>query len=100
MRLVILLLTMVFPAALMFGGETSSPEVANPVFAHFPELKASNLEGRSFALPADFEGERNLLLIAFQREQQQQIDTWLKEMKRFEGRTPACVTTSCRPSRR
>jgi len=52
--------------------------------AHFPSVKASNLEKRGFNLPADFEGDRNLLLVAFEREQQKEVDTWLREMKRFE----------------
>jgi hypothetical protein len=51
---------------------------------HFPNVKASNLEKRDFNLPADFEGDRNLLLVAFEREQQKDVDTWLREMKRFE----------------
>jgi len=56
--------------------------------ARFPRLIASNLERRSFTLPDDFEGSRNLLLVAFQREQQQQVDTWLREMRRFEELDP------------
>jgi hypothetical protein len=56
--------------------------------ARFPQLKASNLESREFNLPQDFAGERNLVLIAFQREQQAQLDTWLKEMKRFQEVDP------------
>ena len=35
-------------------------------------------------LPQDFRGERNLLLIAFEREQQKDIDTWLTQIKRYE----------------
>jgi hypothetical protein len=54
----------------------------------FPQLKASNLEKRSMNLPEDFEGSRNLLLVAFQREQQAQVDTWLREMNRFEKIDP------------
>jgi hypothetical protein len=56
--------------------------------ARFPRLIASNLEKRTFTLPDDLEGSRNLLLVAFQREQQQQVDTWLREMKRFEELDP------------
>jgi hypothetical protein len=56
--------------------------------AHFPSVEASNLERRAFNLPADFEGERNLLLVAFEREQQKDVDTWLREMKRFESLDP------------
>ena len=57
--------------------------------AHFPLVKASNLEKREFSLPTDFEGDRNLVLIAFEREQQKDVDTWLHEMKRFEDMDPA-----------
>jgi len=45
-------------------------------------------EKRLLKLPGDFEGSRNLLLVAFQREQQAQVDTWLREMKRFEEVDP------------
>jgi hypothetical protein len=51
----------------------------------FPKLTASNLENQTFSLPQDFAGECNLLLIAFQREQQHNVDTWLHQMKRFEN---------------
>ncbi len=54
----------------------------------FPQLQAYNLEKRLLNLPGDFEGSRNLLLVAFQREQQAQVDTWLREMKRFEEFDP------------
>jgi hypothetical protein len=60
----------------------------NSLAAHFPSVQASNLEKRNFNLPADFEGERNLLLVAFEREQQKDVDTWLREMKRFEELDP------------
>jgi hypothetical protein len=60
----------------------------NAAAAHFPTVKASNLEKREFTLPADFEGDRNLLLVAFEREQQKDVDTWLREMKRFEELDP------------
>lgn len=43
----------------------------------FPSVTGSNLEGRRFALPADFEGDYNVVLVAFRREQQQDVDTWL-----------------------
>lgn len=43
----------------------------------FPRVRGANLERRSFTLPDDFEGERNLALIAFKREQQFDIDTWI-----------------------
>jgi len=71
--------------ALAFAADAKLPAGGT---AKFPELKASNLESREFNLPQDFGGERNLVLIAFQREQQEQLDTWLKEMKRFQEADP------------
>jgi hypothetical protein len=43
----------------------------------FPEVSGRNLEGREFQLPRDFEGDVNLVLIAFQREHQTLIDSWM-----------------------
>lgn len=43
----------------------------------FPRVQGANLERESFTLPDDFEGEINLALIAFTREQQADIDTWI-----------------------
>ncbi len=65
-----------------------APAPENSPGAHFPSVKASNLEKRDFNLPGDFEGDRNLLLVAFEREQQKDVDTWLREMKRFEELDP------------
>lgn len=48
--------------------------------ANFPALTAANLNRREVAMPGGFAGERNLLLIAFERKQQAEIDTWLKEL--------------------
>ena len=49
----------------------------------FPTIHASNLERRAFRLPSDFEGERNLVLIAFERDQQENVQTWMPEVKRL-----------------
>lgn len=65
-------------------GSSSDPVVAAPEGA-FPRLTASNLEGETLQLPEGFAGNRNLLLIAFQRERQKNVDTWLHEMKRFQS---------------
>jgi len=68
------------------GHGATLPE--NVPAARFPSVQASNLEKRDFKLPADLEGERNLLLVAFEREQQKDVDTWLREMNRFEELDP------------
>ncbi len=43
----------------------------------FPVIVAESLRGRSVTMPSQFKGARNLLLVAYQREQQADIDTWL-----------------------
>ena len=43
----------------------------------FPRVWGANLERRPFTLPDDLEGARNLVMIAFKREQQFEIDTWI-----------------------
>jgi hypothetical protein len=81
-------------AGLLFAGITAPGQSSGATAdtarsaAHFPAVKASNLEKRELSLPADFEGERNLLLVAFEREQQRDVDTWIREMKRFEESDP------------
>ena len=49
----------------------------------FPRVHGDNLERRPFTLPDEFDGERNLVLIAFQREQQFDIDTWMPTAQRL-----------------
>ena len=43
----------------------------------FPSINARNLEGLDVRLPAAFAGERNVVLIAFQRNHQSLVDSWL-----------------------
>ena len=43
----------------------------------FPQLAARDLSGREVTLPAGLPGERNVVLIAFRRDQQKLVDTWV-----------------------
>jgi len=43
----------------------------------FPRVKARNLQGLDVLLPDAFKGERNVVLIAFRRNHQDLVDTWL-----------------------
>jgi len=51
----------------------------------FPRVEGRNLEGRRFALPTDFEGERNVVMVAFRREQQADVDTWLPLLREMSA---------------
>ncbi len=44
----------------------------------FPKVSGSNLEGDVVSIPEDLEGENKLLLVAFKREQQEDVNTWLE----------------------
>lgn len=43
---------------------------------HFPRVEGQNLEGQRFVLPGDFQGDLNVVLVAFKREQQRDVDSW------------------------
>src|SRR3954470_760062 len=44
----------------------------------FPKLMARDLEDRARTIPDDFEGGLNLILVAFRREQQPTVDSWVE----------------------
>ena len=46
-------------------------------YESFEELAARNLEGTAVELPAGFTGEHNLVMVAFRREQQTAVDSWI-----------------------
>ena len=43
----------------------------------FPRLNARNLEGLDVKLPDAFDGDRNVVLVAFRREHQSLVDSWV-----------------------
>lgn len=66
-----------------------APAVAQSADApRFPTLRGSNLSGRAFTLPRDFEGRLNLVFVAWQREQQEEVDSWLPYVKTLAFQNP------------
>ncbi len=57
----------------------------------FPTVTGKNLHGDRFTLPGDFTGSINIVLVAFQREQQPEVDTWLPLAKELEAEHPEFV---------
>lgn len=55
--------------------------VATDTLGRFPSVEGSNLEGERFTLPSDFKGELNVVLVAFKREQQIDVDSWMPFLK-------------------
>ena len=52
----------------------------------FPTATGSNLERKRLELPGDLGGEINIVLIAFQRWQQAEVDTWILAVRQLEAR--------------
>jgi hypothetical protein len=57
----------------------------------FPAVNGSNLSGREYALPADFEGELNIVAIAFQMWHQNEVNTWMPLLEQLERRLPGLL---------
>jgi hypothetical protein len=51
----------------------------------FPSLTARDLEGRTIEIPAGLSLGVNLVVLAFQRDHQQPLETWLPHFTRLEG---------------
>jgi hypothetical protein len=58
--------------------------VADPLEVRFPSADGKALTGDKFLVPEDLEKPHNLLLVAFQREQQEDVDTWIPRLERVE----------------
>ena len=54
----------------------------------FPKVDGTSLEGEQFALPTDFKGELNVVLVAFTRGQQADVDTWTPFLKTMAESRP------------
>jgi hypothetical protein len=52
--------------------------------AQFPGITGLNLQRQKLELPQDFQGELNLVLVAFQQWQQTQVDTWIPFARQLE----------------
>lgn len=68
------------PVAAAFAIALSSPAHAFAQEAdsvpRFPPVTGHSLQGGTVQLPAGFAGERNLVFIAFRRDQQRDVDSW------------------------
>jgi hypothetical protein len=51
----------------------------------FPTIEARSLDRETYDLPSEFEGRWNVAVVAFRREQQQLVDTWLPFLLALEA---------------
>src|SRR4051794_5084013 len=66
----------------------SDPTSDSPGAIRFPKLAARDLEGRARALPDEFAGAFNLVLVAFRRAQQPMVDSWVAWYGTIAGEHP------------
>ena len=82
--------------AVLAGSVTAGPPSTGTIMSvvpadtlgQFPGVDGSNLEGEHFKLPSDFKGASNVVLVAFQREQQADVDSWMPLLKSVGERRP------------
>jgi hypothetical protein len=71
-------------SALLAGCQSPAPvtftAAASTAAPKFPVMNVQNLAGEIKAFPSQFPGKRTLLLIAFQREQQDTLDDWSRRL--------------------
>ena len=69
------------------GCSSSQPEGSDmtdtntPKAGYFPTVSGKNLTGQTFTFPADLKKDYNLIAVAFLREQQADVDTWIPKME-------------------
>jgi hypothetical protein len=47
----------------------------------FPVVEGINLHGRTIAIPRELEGERRIVVVAFEQRQQPDVDTWIRGLE-------------------
>ena len=62
-----------------------SEEEAPMTAIRFPEVAGRDIDGNDFVVPTDFAGNLNLVLMAFTREHQYDVNTWLPHARELES---------------
>lgn len=82
----IVIRSMVFILSMM--AYLSNADSNDSSHAQFPLVSGENLNGKTFHLPQELPGERTLVLIAFEREQQVTLDTWSQGLDLINSEIP------------
>jgi hypothetical protein len=57
----------------------------------FPTMTTNDLNGRTATFPRDLPGKSTLVLIAYEREQQKQLDVWIEKLGLKKADAPAWI---------
>ena len=74
---------------LKIPGSVDLPTAPTGSPPRFPTMRVKNLSDETKVLPADFPAAKTLLLIAFQREQQDNLDDWSARLNLRQPGAPA-----------
>jgi len=72
----IIIFLLLLQSCMIGAGENSEIQVNQNNY--FPKVSGINLEGEKQNLPEAFKNKFNLVIVAFKREQQEEVDTWIK----------------------
>jgi hypothetical protein len=72
----LLILLLALQSCTIGAGENSKIETNEN--GYFPKVSGINLDGKKQELPSAFKNKFNLVIVAFKREQQSEVDTWIK----------------------
>lgn len=87
MKYITSLATLLFLQACIIGaGENSKIEENKE--GYFPKVTGINLHGESKELPTSFDKKLNIVTIAFKREQQKEVNTWIVVADEILRRNP------------
>jgi len=78
-KILIIAFTLLLQSCLIGSGENSKIEASNNNY--FPKVVGIDLQGNKQELPQAFQNKFNLVVVAFKREQQLQVDTWIKALE-------------------
>jgi len=63
--------------------QSPSASAASDTLGRFPQVTGESLAGKRFDLPREFEGDLNIVLVAFKRDQQRDVDSWMPFLKKL-----------------
>lgn len=66
----------------------SNTKVAENGDNNFPTMTGMDLLGEDRVIPAEFDGDYNLVVLAFEREQQKDVNSWIEEADRLKAEHP------------
>ena len=78
-KAILLSLLLALQSCMIGAGENSKVEASKNNY--FPKITGIDLEGKKQELPAAFKNKLNLVIVAFKREQQAEVNTWIKAIE-------------------